>query len=125
MTREATDLAASVYQNKLLFSQFKKASKHKQKMEKFDRLFYSFFYLSVVLNIVGIFFIYFTIGVFLMGSVMVAIITIINVSIFTIKKCIFEKALSKDERYITLHWCCGLTIGKRPLKQRKLNGSKK
>lgn len=84
-----------------------------------NRMFYFFFFSSLALNIAALVFTYTKKGLFLIGDVMTIIITIINVCAYTIKRCIFERAISKDEQYITLYWCCCLTIGQKPVHKRK------
>jgi hypothetical protein len=49
---------------------------------------------------------------FLLGNVMATVISMITASTLLIRICIFDRAISKQEKSITIWWLCCLTIGK-------------
>lgn len=54
-----------------------------------------------------------------MGDYFCTMITILNITVVTIKIMVFERAISKDEKYITINWLCCLTFGKNKSKKKK------
>lgn len=110
-------MRSSIFFNRSLM-RGSKHSKKKRKELKQSRLFYIFLLISVAINIMAVYFAAQR-KHFLIGDMLLIVITIFNVCAFTIKRCIFERAISKDEQYITLKWCCNLTLGRKPIKRKK------
>jgi hypothetical protein len=76
---------------------------------------------SVILNLLTWIICYSFDGAFLLGDFNAFVITIFNVCVFIIKKCIFDKAISKDDRHITIYWLCNMTFGEKTSKKKRKN----